>query len=82
MLGRDLTVSEMGWGLRPGNPRLVSMTASYHKEQYYIWFRGGDLNSVQDIKPYVNWRQWAYPGGSKVWVIQCTLSLGTTTYMV
>ena len=28
----------------PGDPLLVSLNASYHKEQQYMWFRGGVLN--------------------------------------
>ena len=28
----------------PGDPRLVSLDASYRKEQEYIWFRDGNLN--------------------------------------
>ena len=27
-----------------GSPRLVSLDVSEHKEQEYIWLRGGDLN--------------------------------------
>ena len=32
-------------GIPPGDPWLVPLNAPYHKEQEYIWFRGGDLNS-------------------------------------
>ena len=35
MRGRDYT---------PSDPWLVSLNASYHHEQQYIWFRGEDLN--------------------------------------
>ena len=27
------------------NPWSMSLNVSYHKEQEYIWFRGGDLSS-------------------------------------
>ena len=27
----------------------MSLNVPYHKEQEYIWFMGGDLNSFQDI---------------------------------
>ena len=27
--------------------------AFYHKKHEYIWFRGGDWNSFQDIKPFM-----------------------------
>ena len=26
----------------------MSLNAAYHKEQQYIWFMGGDLNSFRD----------------------------------
>ena len=29
--------------MAPGNPRLASLVVSLHKEQEYIWLRGGDL---------------------------------------
>ena len=29
----------------PGYLRSMSLNASYHEEQEYIWFMGGDLNS-------------------------------------
>ena len=34
----------------PRDPRSVSLDASYHKEQEYIWFMGGDLNGLCDIR--------------------------------
>ena len=34
----------------PGDPRSMSLDASYHKEQDYIWFMGGDLNGLCDIR--------------------------------
>ena len=43
--GMDLMVSEMGWGIPPGDPWSVSLNASYHNEQKYTWFRGRVLNS-------------------------------------
>ena len=33
-----------------GDHRLMSMAVSYHMEQEYIWFRGGDLNDFRDIR--------------------------------
>ena len=38
----------MKWrgGACSGDPQLVSLGVSHHKEQQYIWFRGGDLNSL------------------------------------
>ena len=46
MVSEILALYELeGWGIHPGDPpQLVSLDASYHKEQEYIWFRGGDLN--------------------------------------
>ena len=29
--------------MAPGGPRLVSLDVSSHKEQEYIWLKGGDL---------------------------------------
>ena len=34
-------------------PRLVSLGASYHKEQEYIWLRGEDLTGFSDIRPFM-----------------------------
>ena len=31
----------------------MSLIASHHKGQEYIWFIGGDLNGFQDIKHFV-----------------------------
>ena len=46
----------LNWRRRgiPGetNCRSVPLDASYHKEQKYILFRGGDLNGVWDIRPH------------------------------
>ena len=33
----------------PGDPGIHVTNAAYHKEQQYIWFMGGDLNSFRDI---------------------------------
>ena len=42
---RFLALYELeGWGIPLGDPWLVSLNASYHKEQQYIWFRGWVLN--------------------------------------
>ena len=35
-----------------GDHRLVSMDVFYYIEQEYIWFRGGDLNDLRDIRFY------------------------------
>ena len=32
-------------GVCPGGPKAISINAPYLKEQEYIWFMGGDLNS-------------------------------------
>ena len=32
----------------------MSLDASYHKEQQYIWFRVVDLNGLGDIRPFIN----------------------------
>ena len=39
-----------------GDPRSVSLNASYHKEQQYIYGLEweGDMKVFWDIKPYVN----------------------------
>ena len=46
-----------GVGHAPGgplwDPRSMSLNAPHHKEQDYIWFMGGDLNGVRDIKHFV-----------------------------
>ena len=39
----------------------MSLHVSYHKEQEYIWFRGGDLNSFLDIRPCIKHRGWGIP---------------------
>ena len=31
----------------------MSLNAAYHKEQQYIWFMGGDLNSFRDITHFM-----------------------------
>ena len=41
----------------------MSLHVSYQKEQEYIWFRGGDLNSFLDIRPCIKHRGGAYPSG-------------------
>ena len=33
-----------------GTSRSVLLNGSCHKNHEYIWFRGGDLNSLRDIK--------------------------------
>ena len=43
--------------MTPGDMTYIPLDAPYHKEQEYIWFRGGDLNSFQDIQ------QFPIPGG-------------------
>ena len=53
-----------GWGISPGESWSMSLNSSYHKEQQYIWFRGGDLNGFRDIKSSVNWRGGAFPLGN------------------
>ena len=35
-----------GWSIPQGS---VSLDAAYHREQDYIWFRGGDLNGFRYI---------------------------------
>ena len=57
--GMDLMVSEMGWGIPPGDPLSASLNASYHNEQY-TWFRGGG-SQVFEILNLINWRGGAYP---------------------
>ena len=39
----------------PRDQGSVSLNASYHKKQQYIWFNGGDLNG-SEILSYVNRR--------------------------
>ena len=36
----------------PWDPWSMPLNAACHKEQKYIWFIGGDLNSFQDITFY------------------------------
>ena len=38
----------------PGVLRSMLLNAPYLKEQEYIWFMGGDLNSFQDIMHFMN----------------------------
>ena len=45
----------------------------------YIWFRGGDLNGLRYIKPFMKSMGWACPGTPRVnslsvSVIECILS--------
>ena len=37
----------------PWYPWSMSLNAPHHKEQEYIWFMGGDLNSFQDIMHFM-----------------------------
>ena len=37
----------------PGYLRSMPLNASYHEEQEYIWFMGGDLNNVWDITHFM-----------------------------
>ena len=37
--------------MSPGDPRSVSLDASYHREQEYVWLIGEDLNGFCDIRP-------------------------------
>ena len=39
--------------LPPWDSQSVSMNVSYHKEQQYIWFRGGVLKGFWDIKSFI-----------------------------
>ena len=47
-----------GWGIPNGNIRPVSLDAAYHREQDYIWFRGGDLNVFGYIRHFMKLRGW------------------------
>ena len=42
-----------GWGMPLGDPEIHALNAAYHKEQQYIWFMGGDLNSFRDITHFM-----------------------------
>ena len=42
------TVRGWGWGRSPGYLSDMSVYASYHDYQEYIWFMGGDLDPFQD----------------------------------
>ena len=54
-----------GDGAAPwGTPRFMSLNASFHKKQGYIWFRGGDLNGFWDMRPFMKWRGGANPQGT------------------
>ena len=45
------------------DPLSMSLNAPRHKELEYICFIGGDLNGVQDIMHFMNWRGWGmHPG--------------------
>ena len=60
----------------------MSLNVPYHKEQEYIWFMGGDLNSFQDIMHFMKRAGGACPRGT-----QGSMSLNaayqeTTIYMV
>ena len=64
----------MGWGMPlPGISLSMSIYASYHKEQKYIWFWGGDLYSVRDVKLFELYGVGHAPG-DPVRVIECILS--------
>ena len=51
-----------GWGghAHVGDPQSVSLDLSYHTEHQCIWFRGGNMNSFWDIRPFMNpsWCHW------------------------
>ena len=50
-------------GHAPWGPRDPCHNMAYHKEQQYIWFIGGDLNSFRDITHFMKWRGWDMPPG-------------------
>ena len=68
----------MGWGMPGGTSKSLLLNASYHEKHEYIWFRDGDLNTFQDIKPYMKMNRVgharAHPRGILVSVFECILS--------
>ena len=44
----------VGWACPWRDPQSVPLDLSYHKEHQCIWFRGGDLNSFWDTRPFMN----------------------------
>ena len=51
-------------GVPPWDPWSKSLNAPHHKEQQYIWFMGGDLNSFRYIKHFVHFYEksgWGMP---------------------
>ena len=43
----------------------MSLNAPHHKEEEYIWFRGGDLNGFQDIMHFMKRAGGACPRGTQ-----------------
>ena len=69
------TVSEILNLIWTGGGRSVSLNVSYHKKQQCMWLRGGVLNSIRDIKPYLNRSGWGIPPrGPTVSVTESVLS--------
>ena len=50
---RVFTIYGHGGHLGHVTPRSGSLNVSYHKEQEYIWFRGGDPNSFLAITHFM-----------------------------
>ena len=50
-----------------GSGGSMSLNAACHKEQQYIWFMGGNLNSFRDITHFIKWREWGMPPGGPLW---------------
>ena len=51
----------------PRDQGSVSLNASYHKKQQYIWFNGGDLNGSEILSLMWTGGGWAYPLGTQGW---------------
>ena len=70
MLGMDLNSFWDGLGHTSWGPMAGVNECILSEGKWYIWFRGGDLNSVLGIKPHANWRCWGITwGGSTVHLI-------------
>ena len=78
-----------GVGHAPGGPLWdpwsMSLNATHHKEQEYIWFMGADLNGFRDKYISILWKGGGAcprgtPRGSKIHVTKCALSKGTRIY--
>ena len=72
-------LNKRGWGWPPGTSRLFHLICFIVP---YIWFRGGDLNCLQDNSTFSNWTGWGWPQVLLFYFIWFVLFSHTRIYMV